>query len=924
MNANDRSPATLDKDLPLKEDIRLLGRLLGDTLREQDGEQTFDLVERIRQTAIRFRRDGHTEARAELEAVLGGLSHAQTVSVTRAFTYFSQLSNIAEDLHHNRRRRAHQIAGSAPQEGSLGAVLAQLTQAQVAPQAIADFFRGALISPVLTAHPTEVQRKSILDCQLAIARLLAERDRVELTPEELSASEEQLRRAILTLWQTRILRELRLTVRDEIENGLSYYRYTFLRQLPRLYAEIEDQLKARWADADIAVGPILRLGTWIGGDRDGNPYVTHEVSRDALLRQSSAAFEFYLSEVHQLGAELSQSLRLVRVSPELEALAAQSLDASEHRRDEPYRRALIGVYARLAATSRRLAQPRAERLEVAAAQPYADASEFAAELAIISRSLAENGSARLAAGRLRNLKRAAEVFGFHLAPLDMRQHSGVHEKVVAELFLLGAHREGYDQLAEAERRRWLLAELTVPRLLRSPFVSYTEATENELRVLDTAAELHRRYGPDALPNYIISNANSASDVLEVALLLKEAGLMQPGAPPRLALNIIPLFETIADLRGCGAVMQALFSIPEYRRMVESRGGVQEIMLGYSDSNKDGGYLTSNWELYRAEIRLVEVCERHAVKLRLFHGRGGTVGRGGGPSYQAILAQPPGSVQGQIRITEQGEVIASKYSDPDIGRRNLETLVAATIEATLLNRAAENYHSDQHNEVMEELSADAFKAYRHLVYETPGFVTFFRTATPITEIADLHVGSRPAARRKSDRIEDLRAIPWVFSWSLARIMLPGWYGFGTALEQFVARRGESGLATLQNMYRGWPFFRTLLSNLDMVLAKADIHIASRYAALVADPELRDGIFGRIQAEMQRAIRHLLAVTGQRELLESNPMLARSFRNRSPYIDPLNHLQVESLRRFRAGEQDDTVKRAILLTINGIAAGLRNSG
>ncbi|HXX12306.1 MAG TPA: phosphoenolpyruvate carboxylase [Burkholderiales bacterium] len=924
MNSTDGSPVIGDKDLPLKEDIRLLGRLLGDTLREQEGEQSFDLIERIRQTAIRFRRDGDIQARTELGDILGGLSHAQTVSVTRAFTYFSQLSNIAEDLHHNRRRRAHQIAGSAPQDGSMSAVLAQLARAQVAPQTIAAFFRNALISPVLTAHPTEVQRKSILDCQLEIARLLAERDRVQLTPEEIAANEEQLRRAILTLWQTRILRELRLTVRDEIENGLAYYRYTFLRQLPRLYAEIEDQLKGRWVDEGVAVGPILHLGTWIGGDRDGNPYVTHEVTRHALLRQSSVALEFYLSEVHQLGAELSQSLRVVGVSSELEALAAQSPDVSEHRRDELYRRALTGIYARLAATSRSLDQPPPERSELAAGRPYTDPGEFGAELSIISRSLSQNGSARLAAGRLRNLQRAAEVFGFHLAPLDMRQHSGVHEKVVAELFLLGAHREGYDQLPEAERRRWLLAELTVPRLLRSPFVSYTEGTANELRIVDTAAELHRRYGPDALPNYIISNANSASDVLEVALLLKEAGLMQPGAPPRLALNIIPLFETIADLRGCGAVMQALFSIPEYRRMVESRGGVQEIMLGYSDSNKDGGYLTSNWELYRAEVKLVEVCEQHAVKLRLFHGRGGTVGRGGGPSYQAILAQPPGSVQGQIRITEQGEVIASKYSDPDIGRRNLETLVAATIEATLLSRAPASGHSAQHSEVMEELSGEAFKAYRHLVYETPGFVTFFRTATPITEIADLHVGSRPAARRKSDRIEDLRAIPWVFSWSLARIMLPGWYGFGTALEQFVARRGDGGLATLQEMYRSWPFFRTLLSNLDMVLAKADIHIASRYAALVADTELRDSIFGRIQAEMERAVRYVLAISGQRELLESNPMLARSFRNRSPYIDPLNHLQVESLRRFRAGEQDDKVKRAILLTINGIAAGLRNSG
>ncbi|HYL17050.1 MAG TPA: phosphoenolpyruvate carboxylase, partial [Burkholderiales bacterium] len=636
MNSNDRAYATFDKDLPLKEDIRMLGRLLGDTLREQEGDETFDLIERIRQTAIRFRREGETQARAELESILSQLSDADAVVVTRAFTYFSQLANIAEDLHRNRRRRAHQIAGSPSREG-LAAALSRVAQAGRGPEAVAEFFRDALISPVLTAHPTEVQRKSILDGQLEIARLLAERDRLNLTDEERAVGEENLRRVILSLWQTRILRELRLKVNDEIENGLSYYRYTFLRQIPRLYAEIEDHLKDQWPEAEIPVAPVLRMGAWIGGDRDGNPFVTHDVTRYALRRQSSTALDFYLSEVHQLGAELSQSLRIVTVSLELDALAARAPDASEHRRDEPYRRALIGIYARLAATSRELDEHPPERLEMAPALPYADSQEFVSDLEVISRSLQQNGSGRIARGRLRNLKRAAQVFGFHLAPLDMRQHSGIHEKVVAELFLLGAHREGYDQLPEEERRRWLLAELAVPRLLRTPFVSYTEDTLKELRILDAAADLQKRYGPQALPSYIISNANGASDVLEVALLLKEAGLMQPGSPPRLALNIIPLFETIADLRGCGVIMEALFSITEYRRMLESRGGVQEIMLGYSDSNKDGGYLTSNWELYKATIKLVEVFERHGVKLRLFHGRGGTVGRGGGPSYQAILA-----------------------------------------------------------------------------------------------------------------------------------------------------------------------------------------------------------------------------------------------------------------------------------------------
>ncbi|MCW5622784.1 MAG: phosphoenolpyruvate carboxylase, partial [Burkholderiales bacterium] len=485
-------------------------------------------------------------------------------------------------------------------------------------------------------------------------------------------------------------------------------------------------------------------------------------------------------------------------------------------------------------------------------------------------------------------------------------------------------REGYERLDETARRTWLLQELALPRLLRSPFLSYSEDTGKELRILDTAAELQRRYGAHALPNYIISNCNGVSDVLEVALLLKEAGLLLPGEPPKLSINIIPLFETIADLRGCGEIMDALLSLPLYRRLLDGRGGIQEIMLGYSDSNKDGGFLTSNWELYQAEVRLVEVFRRHGVKLRLFHGRGGTVGRGGGPSYEAILAQPQGSVQGQLRITEQGEVIASKYSDAEIGRRNLETLMAATLEATLIGRDLDQAGEARYREVMDELSADAYAQYRELVYGTPGFVHFFRAATPITEIADLNVGSRPASRKKSDRIEDLRAIPWVFSWSLARIMLPGWYGFGGAVERLIERRGDEGLALLQEMHRTWPFFRTLMSNMDMVLAKSDLHIASRYAELVPDQALRARIFTMLCDEMDRTRRHLLAITGQQELLQNNPLLARSFRNRQPYIDPLNHLQVESLHRFRAGEQDEKTKRAILLTINGIAAGLRNSG
>jgi phosphoenolpyruvate carboxylase len=912
----------LDKDQPLREDIRLLGRILGDTLREQMGSQDFDLIETIRQRAIRFRRDGDADARRELEQTLDLLDPMRINTVVRAFSFFSLLANIAEDQHHNRRRRVHAIAGSAPQDGSIALAFERAVDGGMTTGQLSELLREALVVPVLTAHPTEVQRKSILDCQVEIARLLTERDRLVLTPEERALNEEELRRVVLTLWQTRVLRELKLTVQDEIENGLSYYRYTFLRQLPRLYGEVEDWLRLRGESG--ALPEFFRIGSWIGGDRDGNPFVTAEVMAHAFARQSGFVMDHYFDEVHRLGSELSQSLRTVEVSPELQRLADSAPDTSEHRRDEPYRRALTGIYSRLAQTSDLLDHYLPERKALGRAEPYASSAEFVGELGVLARSLESHGSARVAGGRLRELIRAARIFGFHLAPLDMRQHSAIHEEVIAELFSRGARRDGYAQLPEEERRAWLLEELALPRLLRSPHIVYGDTARSELAILDTAARMQAAYGREALPNYIISKTDDVSDLLEVAVLLKEAGLLQPGTEPVLFVNIIPLFETIEDLQGCGRVMDSFFSLPMVKQMLGTRGYVQEVMLGYSDSNKDGGFLTANWALYQAEVDLVKVFACHGVKLQLFHGRGGTVGRGGGPSYQAILAQPPGSVAGRIRITEQGEVIASKYSDSEIGHRNLETLLAATVEASLDRGVETKGISPDWTQVMNDMSATAFHAYRELVYETPGFVQFFRAATPISEIADLHIGSRPASRKKSDRIEDLRAIPWVFSWSLSRMMLPGWYGFGCAVESLVKQRGESAMTTLREMYEEWPFFRTLLSNMDMVLGKSDMTIASRYAELVADTTLRERVFSRIRQEWQRSVDGLLQITGQQELLEANPALARSFRNRSPYIDPLNHMQVELLRRFRSGETDERTKRAILLTINGVAAGLRNSG
>ncbi|EWY37772.1 phosphoenolpyruvate carboxylase [Skermanella stibiiresistens SB22] len=928
INQTDEVP---EKDIPLRDDIRLLGRILGDTIREQEGEDVYGLVESVRQTSIRFHRDQDEAARDELQSLLNGMSPRQTTRIIRAFSYFSHLSNIAEDQHHIRRNRAHELAGSAPRAGSMAHALLRAEEAGIDADRLDAFFAEALICPVLTAHPTEVRRKSSLNREMDIAQLLAERERVQMTPEEEEACAEALRRAVLTLWQTSLLRWTKRTVIDEVQNGISFYDHTFLRELPRLYALLEDRLAL--LDPDEARGevpPFLRMGSWMGGDRDGNPFVTADIVSETLRLQSTQALKFYLEELHALGGELSLNRRNVRLSDALGELAERSPDRSINRQDEPYRRAITGIYARLAATARGLGQAEALRHAVGDAPPYASAAEFKAELDIIHDSLTANGSAVLARGRLRQLRYAVAVFGFHLASLDLRQNSDVHERMVGELLEAAIPGTGYGGLDEEGRIALLLEDLKTARPLGSAFIGYSDETTGELAIMRTAAEAHRKYGATSMPNCIISKADGVSDILEVAVLLKEVGLLRP-LDGGLDVNIIPLFETIGDLRNSVGIMDRLLALPLYKRLLESRGMVQEVMLGYSDSNKDGGFVTSGWELYKAEIGLVEVFRKHGVKLRLFHGRGGSVGRGGGPSYQAILAQPGGAVQGQIRITEQGETISGKYSNAEVGRRNLETLAAATLEATLLQPDIAAPRRD-YLTAMEELSGHAFKAYRDLVYETKGFEDYFWESTVITEIASLNIGSRPSSRKKTRSIEDLRAIPWVFSWAQCRLMLPGWYGFGSAVQAWLAEHPDSGsesepnggMAMLRAMHREWPFFQTLLSNMDMVLAKSNIAIASRYAGLVTDPHLRRGVFDRIKGEWQGSIDALLAITGQDSLLEGNPLLARSIRNRFPYLDPLNHVQVELLRRHRADSDEEYVLRGIQLTINGIAAGLRNSG
>ena len=926
-----------DKDQPLIEDIRLLGRILGDIIREQEGVAVYALIEQVRQLSVAFRRDHDHEADKALKKLLKGLSTDQTVSVIRAFTYFSHLANLAEDRHHIRRRAVHERSGNT-QEGSIEVALSRLRWAGITPDEIAHTLANAYLSPVLTAHPTEVQRQSILQAEHDIAQLLVERDDIlaraqlynsakdALTPRELAANEALLRARVAQLWMTRLLRYSKLTVADEIENALRYYESTFLREIPKIYSALEEALDGK------SVHSFLRMGQWIGGDRDGNPNVTAQTLELALCRQSDVVLRHYLTEVHYLGGELSMSARLVDVSAAMQALANASPDSNPHRQDEPYRRALTGVYARLAATLEHLTGGHAARHAVAPQNPYAHAEEFLADLQIIADSLRLHHGDSLAAQRLLPLMRAVKVFGFHLSTVDLRQSSDKHEAVMAELLAV-AHVEGdYARLDEAQKCALLQRLLLEARPLRVVGAQYSELARSELAIFEVAKTMRARYGQQAIVHYIISHTETVSDLLEVLLLQKEVGLMQgtlDQADAKLDLIVVPLFETIGDLRASADIMRAYYAVPGVAALMQRSGGVQDIMLGYSDSNKDGGIFTSNWELYQAELALVELFDalqqQYGLRLRMFHGRGGTVGRGGGPSYQAILAQPPGTVRGQIRLTEQGEVIASKYANPDIGRRNLETLVAATLEATLLQptKAA----TKTFLQTAEQLSQASMQAYRKLVYETPGFADYFFSATPIREIAELNIGSRPASRKATQAIEDLRAIPWGFSWGQCRLTLPGWYGFGSAVEAFLHAEGEDPhrqLALLQKMYRQWPFFKTLLSNMDMVLAKSDLALASRYSELVTDTRLRKRIFSSIEAEWLRTVEALTKITEESDRLASNPALARSIRHRFPYIDPLHHLQVELVRRWRAGQTDERLKNGIHISINGIAAGLRNTG
>jgi phosphoenolpyruvate carboxylase len=878
-------------------DVRFLGKLLGDVIRTYGGAALLDRIEAIRAASVdRFR--GIANPRG-LAAGWESLSLDETVAFVRSFMLFSMLANLAEDRQ----------GAAAEKNSTLGSALAFLEAQGVAREQAATLLDHALITPVLTAHPTEVMRKSMLDHRNRIAALMAQRDSGLQETATGEVIEEAIAAQIAFLWQTRALRHERLYVADEVDTALAYLRDIFLPVVPTLYARWERLLGQRPRS-------FLRLGSWIGGDRDGNPHVTADSLRLALGRASQALLTDYLEQLNAIGAELSLSSELAAVSDPLAALARAGGDLNAARADEPYRRAITGMYARLAATYQNLTGRLPQRPATVEALAYGDALSLRADLQTLEDSLKSESRVRLnGGGALARLSRAVETFGFHLATLDLRQNADVHARVVAELLQVAGVSPSYEALSESDRIALLRRELASERLLASPYASYSPETMSELCIVRAAAQAHQRYGAECIRFYIISKCESVSDLLEVNILLKEAGLYR-GQGVSAAIMAVPLFETIADLESAAKVMQAWLELPETAAITQAFG-FQEVMVGYSDSNKDGGYLTSVWSLHQATRTLAAVFEKYATPMQVFHGRGGAVGRGGGSSFAAIRAQPHGTVRGRIRITEQGEIIAAKYGTRESAATNLESIAAATVLASLENASLSAASARRFAAAMDDLSKEAFRAYRALVYETEGFAAFFRQLTPLLEISELKIGSRPASRTNSQRIEDLRAIPWVFSWAQARVMLPGWYGVGQAM-----RCADAGL--LREMLDAWPFFRATVDNLEMVLSKSDMGIAARYLTLVKDQSLGERLFARIRDMWLATQESLLSVTGQTRLLEKHPALDASIRLRLPYIEPLNLLQVELLKRHRAGETDPRVREGIQLSINAIATALRNSG
>jgi phosphoenolpyruvate carboxylase len=912
LTSNDRDL----KEKPLRRDVRLLGRLLGQVLKEQAGLALYNSVEELRQLTIRQRdvqaREGNSGSsiREEHEFLKGAapiikaMSTAEAYHLTKAFAIYFELTNLAETNHRRRRRvAAPLLPDRLPQPGTFHGTLRRMRDAGIGLEAALEILRRVEVVPVFTAHPTEVSRRTVLFKRRRIAQELEALDRLPLTEEQASRSQAAIIAEITALWQTDEVHRRQPTVGDEIKLGLDYYDTCLINSMPQVYSEMASVFRQTYG-AGITPRQLptcVRFGSWIGGDRDGNPNVTPEATRSALSLARRLILGHYIRATIELMDRLSSSACQTPTSAELretleryaKGFPTVALKNTTRAPHELYRRFLDYVVYRLERT-------RDQRATVVA---YADARELARDLEVLRTSLAQNKGERIAELWLDPLLRQVETFGFHLHSLDIRQHARVHARAVEEL-------SGGDAGNDSDT-----LPVTVP----------SDATREVLETLRTVAELKERFPREALRTYVISGAQGASDVASLVWLAHLSGVnvaaSADGSDP--GLMPVPLFESIEDLRRSAAVCRELWTSADYRPLLESWGHQQEVMLGYSDSNKDGGMLTSTWEIYRAHRELHRVAEECGVSLRLFHGRGGTVGRGGGPTHSAIVAQPPGAFVGSLKITEQGEVLNWKYSEPVLAERNLELMIAASVEA--LCRSAGTPSKDELAEwegAMDALSKDAFEFYRENVAENPDILPYFEEATPVRELEHARIGSRPPRRGDRSGLEDLRAIPWVFGWMQSRHVLPAWFGVGHALEKFIVDGKQERL--LQSMAKGFPHFSDLIGNIEIGMAKADLSIASMYAGLVLDPELRQRVFSLVVEEFQRAHRMILRVSKQSRLLENNQVLARSIRLRNPYVDSLSLIQVELLRRKRAGEESDELNYALAGTINGISAGLRNTG
>ncbi|ALP50266.1 phosphoenolpyruvate carboxylase [Corynebacterium glutamicum] len=915
----------------LRDDIRFLGQILGEVIAEQEGQEVYELVEQARLTSFDIAK-GNAEMDS-LVQVFDGITPAKATPIARAFSHFALLANLAEDLYDEELREQALDAGDTPPDSTLDATWLKLNEGNVGAEAVADVLRNAEVAPVLTAHPTETRRRTVFDAQKWITTHMRERYALQSaeptarTQSKLDEIEKNIRRRITILWQTALIRVARPRIEDEIEVGLRYYKLSLLEEIPRINRDVAVELRERFGE-DVPLKPVVKPGSWIGGDHDGNPYVTAETVEYSTHRAAETVLKYYARQLHSLEHELSLSDRMNKVTPQLLALADAGHNDVPSRVDEPYRRAVHGVRGRILATTAELiGEDAVEGVWFKVFTPYASPEEFLNDALTIDHSLRESKDVLIADDRLSVLISAIESFGFNLYALDLRQNSESYEDVLTELFERAQVTANYRELSEAEKLEVLLKELRSPRpLIPHGSDEYSEVTDRELGIFRTASEAVKKFGPRMVPHCIISMASSVTDVLEPMVLLKEFGLIAAnGDNPRGTVDVIPLFETIEDLQAGAGILDELWKIDLYRNYLLQRDNVQEVMLGYSDSNKDGGYFSANWALYDAELQLVELCRSAGVKLRLFHGRGGTVGRGGGPSYDAILAQPRGAVQGSVRITEQGEIISAKYGNPETARRNLEALVSATLEASLLDVSELTDHQRAYD-IMSEISELSLKKYASLVHEDQGFIDYFTQSTPLQEIGSLNIGSRPSSRKQTSSVEDLRAIPWVLSWSQSRVMLPGWFGVGTALEQWIGE-GEQAtqrIAELQTLNESWPFFTSVLDNMAQVMSKAELRLAKLYADLIPDREVAERVYSVIREEYFLTKKMFCVITGSDDLLDDNPLLARSVQRRYPYLLPLNVIQVEMMRRYRKGDQSEQVSRNIQLTMNGLSTALRNSG